>query len=118
LWRFAHRALLCFIPFTATLGLSHASQYHYTNQSGCEDIAGVDDAAEFDATMEAMTKLNFSQQEKTSVLSVIAAILHLGNVGFQKLGGDDAKSEVNPATKQGSLDSLSQRFSDDLLLMT
>eukprot|EP01122_Echinamoeba_exundans_P012210 TRINITY_DN5050_c0_g1_i1.p1 TRINITY_DN5050_c0_g1~~TRINITY_DN5050_c0_g1_i1.p1 ORF type:complete len:1669 (+),score=459.37 TRINITY_DN5050_c0_g1_i1:93-5099(+) len=80
------------------LGLLEPEEFNYTNQSGCIDIPGVDDAEEFTAVVGSFSKLGFSQEEQTSVLSIIAAILHLGNIQFV---ADGDKAVVAPQSMDG-----------------
>lgn len=45
--------------------------FHYTNQSGCQIIEGVDDSEEFKNVQKAFQIIGMSQQEKEDVLQVI-----------------------------------------------
>ena len=63
-----------------------ADDYYYTNQSGCSTVDGVNDAEEFQITMNAMASLNFMREEIHGVLVLVAAILHIGNVKFNATG--------------------------------
>jgi hypothetical protein len=80
------------------LGLLEPEEFNYTNQSGCIDIPGVDDSEEFTAVVGSFSKLGFSQEEQTSVLAIIGAILHLGNIQFV---ADGDKSVVAPQSMEG-----------------
>jgi len=65
-----------------TFGLQTADDYAYTNQSGCCTIDGVDDHEEFQDTVNAMRRLEFSEDDIFNVWRVTAAILHIGNLDF------------------------------------
>mmetsp|Transcript_7888 Transcript_7888/g.13279 ORF Transcript_7888/g.13279 Transcript_7888/m.13279 type:complete len:1294 (-) Transcript_7888:21-3902(-) len=62
--------------------LGPPEEYELLNKSGCIYIEGTDDAQEFHENLEAMDGLNFSPDEKRSILQICAAILHLGNIRF------------------------------------
>ncbi|KAK3261511.1 hypothetical protein CYMTET_29594 [Cymbomonas tetramitiformis] len=65
-------------------------QYRLLNKSGCIFLDDTDDAAEFSALRTAMQKVGFAPEEVKSVLKIVAAILHLGNVTFEA-NGDNSK---------------------------
>ena len=64
------------------------NSFHYLNQSGTTEVKGVNDATEFDGLTSAMEAIKISGDDLPAVLSMIAAILHLGNVSFT--GEDEA----------------------------
>ncbi|KAJ2103869.1 class II myosin, partial [Coemansia sp. RSA 922] len=63
----------------------------YTFTQRCrQTIQGVDDAAEFEMLVKAMTTTGFRAEEQADLFRIIAAILHLGNVQFQATRNDEA----------------------------
>ena len=66
--------------------LKDASHYHYTNQSACFELEGVDNAEEYKRTVRAMRGVGISEAEEKNMMSVVAGILHLGNVQFINQG--------------------------------
>ncbi|KAK9282815.1 hypothetical protein L1049_011037 [Liquidambar formosana] len=58
--------------------------FHYLNQSNCYGVANVNDAREYLETRNAMDVLGISQDEQDAIFRVVAAILHLGNIEFNK----------------------------------
>ncbi|KAJ4817299.1 myosin-like protein XIF [Rhynchospora pubera] len=58
--------------------------FHYLNQTGCYEVANVDDAREYIETRHAMDVVGISQEEQDAIFRVVAAILHLGNITFTK----------------------------------
>ena len=54
----------------------------FINQSGCIQIENVDDAADFKEVNEAFGEIGFTADEQTSLYTIVAGILHLGNVTF------------------------------------
>ena len=70
-----------------------AENFHYTNQGDAVELDDVCDRDEFVATQEALSLLGLSAELQRSLLRVLAAILHLGNITiFQK--DDDSQIKV------------------------
>ncbi|KAH8271071.1 hypothetical protein KR018_006777, partial [Drosophila ironensis] len=59
------------------------SQYHYLSQGGCFTLPGRGDAKDFADIRAAMKVLSFKPEEVWSIFSLLAAILHLGNLRFK-----------------------------------
>ncbi|BFF95665.1 myosin-VIIa [Drosophila madeirensis] len=59
------------------------SQYHYLSQGGCFTLPGRGDAKDFADIRAAMKVLSFKPEEMWSILCLLAAILHLGNLRFK-----------------------------------
>lgn len=67
------------------LGLCDVSEYKYLNTSGCYvRLDGVDDGESYTETREAMTSIGMDADEQMSVMKVVSAVLHFGNVCFLK----------------------------------
>jgi myosin protein heavy chain len=62
--------------------LRPASDYNYLSKSGCLVVEGVNDEKEFKDTIESMKIIGMNVSEIDSVLTTVAAILHLGNIEF------------------------------------
>ncbi|KAF3322852.1 Myosin-J heavy chain [Carex littledalei] len=58
--------------------------FHYLNQTGCYEVANVDDAREYLETRNAMDIVGISNEEQDAIFRIVAAILHLGNITFAK----------------------------------
>ena len=70
-----------------------AENFHYTNQGDAVDLEDVSDSDEFAATQEALSLLGLSAELQRSLLRVLSAILHLGNITIiQK--NDDSQIKV------------------------
>lgn len=65
---------------------SDYSAYAYLNQGGVGQINGVDDAAEFEETQKALSRIGMSVAQQWSIFRVLAGLLHLGNVTFNAQG--------------------------------
>ena len=44
----------------------------------------LDDARDFRVTDDAMTKMGLSDNEKLAIYTVVAGVLHLGNISFEE----------------------------------
>ncbi|KAG9229272.1 P-loop containing nucleoside triphosphate hydrolase protein, partial [Amylocarpus encephaloides] len=66
--------------------------FAYT-RDGHDTITGVSDRDEWDSLVEAFSVMGFSEQEQTSILRTVAAVLHLGNITVMKesRGADQAR---------------------------
>ncbi|PKY07119.1 myosin-1 [Aspergillus campestris IBT 28561] len=72
-------------------GLQTPDAYLYTSRSKCFDVAGVDDAADFRDTLNAMGVIGMTEAEQDDVFRMLAAILWIGNVQFRE---DDSGKTV------------------------
>jgi len=75
------------MALNSTLHLHDASLHAYIG--GLTTIDGVNDADEFEEMSDCMCSLGFSTEEKNSIFKVVAAVLHLGDLEFEELGGND-----------------------------
>ncbi|KAK7829645.1 hypothetical protein U0070_013331 [Myodes glareolus] len=64
------------------LGLGMAADYHYLTMGNCTSYEGLSDAKDYAHVCSAMKILHFSDSENWDISKLLAAILHLGNVGF------------------------------------
>lgn len=71
-----------------SLGLGQASDYTILRQGDCTSIEGVDDVEDFKQTLKAMRQLQFDELQIGVVMKLLAAILHLGNIIFERDGDD------------------------------
>ena len=90
---------LCMSSWAASLSLSSADQFAFLAASGCASVPGVDDAEDFDVVMSALTAMGFSQEDVTWTFSLVAAVLHLGNLDFSPTDGGEG-SELQGAMDQ------------------
>ncbi|XP_074581787.1 myosin-6-like isoform X2 [Curcuma longa] len=72
--------------------LDHPRTFHYLNQSSCFALDGVDESEEYLTTRRAMDVVGISTDEQDAIFSVVAAILHLGNIEFAE--GEEPDSSV------------------------
>ncbi|XP_046846889.1 unconventional myosin-Ia-like [Xenia sp. Carnegie-2017] len=67
------------------LGLERdCAKYAYLKESGCVSVKTINDVEDFRYTEGAMRAIGFKNQEKLYIYQLISAILHLGNVRFEK----------------------------------
>ncbi|CAN3360820.1 myosin-2 [Diutina catenulata] len=78
-------------------GLTTASDFKYTNQGGVPDIDGVDDAAEFQATCDALTMIGITADAQHQIYQVLAGLLHIGNIEIAPSRNDAHLSSEEPA---------------------
>ncbi|XP_067054184.1 unconventional myosin-VIIa-like isoform X2 [Acropora muricata] len=76
----------------ASFHLTVASDYYYLSQGNCLTCVGMDDAQEFANIRRAMKVLMFSEKETRILFTLLAAILHLGNLSFQALIQDNMEA--------------------------
>ncbi|SPQ19096.1 821b4c22-5052-40eb-93df-7bf7ac466141 [Thermothielavioides terrestris] len=65
-------------------------------RDGQESIAGVLDREEWSSLMEAFTVMGFSDEEQSSILRTIAAVLHLGNLSVVKESRSTDQARLAP----------------------
>ncbi|XP_068621761.1 unconventional myosin-Va [Battus philenor] len=75
------------------LKLDHQDSFHYLNQGGSPYIDGVDDLRTFNETRNALTTLGVSETEQQNMFTVLATILHLGNVELYDVDPDATPGE-------------------------
>ncbi|KAK7158029.1 hypothetical protein R3I93_009279 [Phoxinus phoxinus] len=68
------------------LGVTTPDYYFYLNQSSTYTVEEVNDKKEFQDTMAAMSVVGLSVDAQDTVLQIVAAILHLGNITFREEG--------------------------------
>ncbi|ODQ52439.1 hypothetical protein SAICODRAFT_128837 [Saitoella complicata NRRL Y-17804] len=80
--------------------LKSVEEFEYLNQGGDPVISGVDDAAEFVATREALVTIGVDAEVQHDIFKVLAALLHLGNVqiGATRTDAVLASTEENLVT--------------------
>ena len=81
------------------LGLTSHKHFQYLNQGGGNGlIPGVDDGAEFELTQRALSTIGIPVSTQWKIFRLLAALLHLGNLGINKTGQQDASiREDDPA---------------------
>ncbi|CAI5509495.1 unnamed protein product, partial [Closterium sp. Naga37s-1] len=68
-------------------GPNRAQHFHYLNQSRCFELQGKSsNAEEYGKTRSAMRVIGISEEKQLSILRLLAAVLHLGNVEFREKG--------------------------------
>ncbi|KAH9318468.1 hypothetical protein KI387_020237 [Taxus chinensis] len=84
--------MLCAAPpeEVAKYKLGDPRTFHYLNQSNCYEVSTINDAREYLETRNAMDVVGISPEEQEAIFRVVAAILHLGNIEFNK--GKEADS--------------------------
>eukprot|EP00466_Bigelowiella_natans_P009561 jgi/Bigna1/45663/e_gw1.135.2.1 len=92
------------------LGIESAEDFAYLNQIDCIEIPGISDEYRFTELMESLDLLGFDEVTISKMLSVVSAVLHLGNIEFI---ADDSKT--SDSCKIGEDSILLEIDEDDLI---
>uniref|UniRef100_A0A1I8GZ60 Unconventional myosin-6 n=1 Tax=Macrostomum lignano TaxID=282301 RepID=A0A1I8GZ60_9PLAT len=93
------------------LGLVAPDQFRYLQIGALKDIQ-LDDVKDFRNVDKAMTDMGLADSEKQDIYSVVAGVLHLGNVNFEESGQAQGVVSVTPASRP-SLDKAAQLLGVD-----
>uniref|UniRef100_A0A8D0GKM0 Unconventional myosin-Ic n=2 Tax=Sphenodon punctatus TaxID=8508 RepID=A0A8D0GKM0_SPHPU len=65
------------------LGLEkNPQQYHYLIKGQCAKVSSINDKNDWKVVRKALSVINFSDNDVEDLLSIVASVLHLGNVQF------------------------------------
>lgn len=84
--------------------------YQYLNQTGCIEIPEVNDAKFFEQTKYAMNTIGIDDAQQSVVFSLLAGILHLGNLTFEEVKN---KTDASKISNEYLLPIISQLLSVD-----
>jgi myosin-1 len=87
--------------FTQPLGLSKdPNAYRFLSVSKCSTVEGMSDTAEFKTTVKAMNHVGIKNKQIQAILSLVASVLHMGNVQFSEkdVNGSEG-SKINKESK-------------------
>lgn len=79
------------------LGLLPPTEFDYLNQGGDPDIQNVDDAAEFQATCNALSTIGVSSDIQSKLFTVLASLLHIGNIKITATRSDAILASDEPS---------------------
>ena len=85
------------------LRLSKPADYKYLSTTGCYTVDGMNDEREFAAARHALQVIGISEQEQNDLFTVVASVLHLGNIQFNKRGDGAEVSDPRLLEFVGSL---------------
>ena len=93
------------VPTSVISQPAHQDEFAYLNAGESSIITGVDDAADFQETCRALALLGISDSSLRSFFTVLAALLHLGNVELAETSPDSCAIPVSscPVTKPTQL---------------
>ena len=69
-------------------GLELANEFQYTCQGGAPELREWNDEKAFERTLIAMENIDWTKQKVDKVLSVVAGLLHLGEIQFSRVERD------------------------------
>ena len=75
---------LCKSHKASLYALGAPAMYHYLNQSGCVNVPGMDDVAEFQEVEKSLQQLGFTEEEQDWMFRVTCGILIVGNATFAR----------------------------------
>lgn len=78
-------------------GLGPVEEFDYLNQGHAPQIDGVDDADEFRATRESLSRIGVSEHQQSQLWRILAALLHIGNIKITATRTDSQLSASEPA---------------------
>lgn len=61
--------------------------YFYLAQGKCAKVPSISDKNDFQTVKKALKVINFQEEHMTALFSIVASVLHLGNVTFEDMGG-------------------------------
>ncbi|KAK5614658.1 Unconventional myosin-X [Crenichthys baileyi] len=74
-------------------GLTHPESYHYLRQSHCIADKTINDKGTFQDVLNAMQTMQFTEENISEILRLLAGILHAGNIEFMTAGGAQVASK-------------------------
>ena len=86
--------------------LGGASQYKYLNTTGCIALKGVNEAEELHALRRAMRVFEISDEIQENMFSIVASVLHLGNIEYKADGEISTPANPTSTTALGHAGSL------------
>ncbi|GEQ70372.1 hypothetical protein JCM33374_g4049 [Metschnikowia sp. JCM 33374] len=72
----------CPPQYQQQFGVQGPETYIYTSAAKCIDADGIDDAKDFQETLNAMNIIGLAQAEQDNIFRMLAAILWIGNISF------------------------------------
>lgn len=78
------------------LKLTSFADYHYMNQGGESTIYGVDDAKEYQTTVDALNLVGIPKETQFQLFKILAALLHIGNIEIKKTRNDASLTSDEP----------------------
>ncbi|CCD23018.1 myosin 2 NDAI_0A08650 [Naumovozyma dairenensis CBS 421] len=81
------------------LYLTKAEDYFYMNQGGETKIKGMDDAREYQITVEALSLVGIDTTTQHHIFQILAALLHIGNIEIKKTRNDASLSSDDKSLK-------------------
>ncbi|XP_044216602.1 unconventional myosin-Vb isoform X2 [Thunnus albacares] len=83
------------LPEMRSLKLDAPEHFRYTNQGGEMQIPGTDDVLDLERTRNAFIVLGVKPDQQMELFSILASVLHLGNVNIQASGRSSDRSYID-----------------------
>lgn len=84
------------------LSLLPVEHFEYLNQGNTPTIDGVDDKAEFKATMSALSTVGVDEATQGDIVRLLAGLLHMGNVKIGASRNDSVLAPTEPSLEKAS----------------
>ena len=85
------------------LGLSVPSYFGVLTKGNVTSMDHVDDAADFTVLLQAMSTLGFTEDEQEDVFSLVATVMHLGQVQFNESESGEGSNVNSGEGRRGSV---------------
>lgn len=82
------------------LSLLPVEQFEYLNQGNTPTIDGVDDKAEFKATMSSLSTVGVDEATQGEIIRLLAGLLHIGNVKIGASRNDSVLAPTEPSLEK------------------
>jgi len=94
-----------------TLNVTDLTSFRYTNQSGCyfKRAGGGEDTSDLQELLRALDTVRLSKDEQAQVMSVLAGILHLGNVRFTSAAQGSRVVDADPLAQVARLTGVDEK---------
>ena len=83
------------VRYCNTVTSERAQDFRYTNRGNCVTIDNVDDSDQFYEMSESMFNLGITEEQQLFMYSVLAAVLHMGNIRFVEERNDSCSIPVS-----------------------
>lgn len=98
--------------YKAKFGIKKLEDFYYTKQGKCTTVPGISDKARFDELQSSLKIMRVNENDQVLLWRLVGALLHLGNIVFQKDDSDFA--EVDEKKSDEHLQLCADMFSIDL----
>ncbi|QDZ17982.1 heavy chain of myosin [Chloropicon primus] len=81
------------------LSLEDYKEFEYLKKGDCFDVEDMNDVEEFEKVCAAMSKCGIQEETQSKMFSILAAILHLGNINFEEKEGGTGENDYGEVSQ-------------------